>query len=118
MILLLVNILHTVGFFGGPSSPPRSRGWTRRTPKADELRVARSRKKPPWVRREVIRLKALMPEASCRKLADTFCLLYEHARAMTVGKSYVHGVVRDHALEILRKRREIRRRKPGISARN
>lgn len=43
--------------------------------------------KPPWVCKEVIRLKALMPEHGSRKIAVTFNHLHQDRRGMTVGKT-------------------------------
>ena len=51
--------------------------------------------KPPWVRKEVIRLKALMPDHGCRKISVTFNHLHQDRRGMTVGKTYVAMVLQD-----------------------
>lgn len=74
--------------------------------------------KPEWVRLEIIRLKALMPEQGCRKLADTFNRMHS-GREETVGKTYVSGVVRKHWHEIIAQRRQVRNRrhKPTTSNR-
>jgi hypothetical protein len=45
--------------------------------------------KPKWVRDEVIRLKALMPEAGCRTIAHHFNRRWVAKRQMTVSKTYV-----------------------------
>lgn len=75
----------------------------------------RNAKKPPWVREVVIHLKAMMPTLGCRKLAEAFNRLYAAGRNMTVGKSYVAGVIRTHRYEIARIRERVRNRtgKPG-----
>lgn len=77
-----------------------------------------NRPKPPWVRDEIIRLKALMSHDGCRRIADTFNFLFESSRTMTVGKTFVANVVRDAQLEIVRKRRELKHRIPRPMPRN
>lgn len=46
----------------------------------------RSRRKPDWALKELTRLKAHMPDAGCRTLADTFNRLFAH-RQILVCKS-------------------------------
>ncbi len=65
--------------------------------------------KPEWVRLEIIRLKALMPECGCRKVAETFNRVNVH-RDMTVGKSYACSVIRKHRYEIEAQRKQVRSR--------
>jgi putative transposase len=72
-----------------------------------------SRRKPQWVVDAVIRLKALQPKASNRVMAAQFNRLYAASRSMTVSSSYVHYTVREHQLDILRKRREIKSKVPS-----
>ncbi len=74
--------------------------------------------KPPWVRREVLRLKALMPEAGCRRIAQAFNRLHRDRRGMTVGKTFVADTLRDHGEELLRLRRQIKHPRPRRLARN
>ncbi len=74
--------------------------------------------KPPWVPRELLRLKALMPGAGCRRIAHTFNRLHEGRRDVTVGKTFVAGVLRGRGEEVLRLRRDIKHRKPRLLARN
>jgi hypothetical protein len=66
--------------------------------------------KPEWVKKKVIRLKALMPQAGCRIIAHAFNRLNEH-RGMTVGKSYVNEVVKKHRYEIQILRRRIKHKR-------
>ena len=68
--------------------------------------------KPAWVRHEVLRLKALMPNSGCRKIADSFNRRFESTRHMTVGKSYVSNTIRKHHYEIAILRRKIKNAKP------
>ncbi|MEO1368186.1 MAG: integrase, partial [Acidobacteriota bacterium] len=63
---------------------------------------------------EVVRLKALMPDYGCRKIAFTFNALHGNSasRQMTVGKSFVSNVVKHNVAEIRRKQRELKHRMP------
>jgi transposase InsO family protein len=70
------------------------------------------------VRDEVIRLKALMPTASVRTVAATFNTLWRKRRGETVGKTFVAGVIRAPQLDIVRKRAEIKKRRPRPMERN
>ena len=69
-------------------------------------------KKPDWVRNEIIRMKALMPDESCYKLADTFNRRFKTARQMSVGKTFVWEIIKTHQYEIAILRKDIRNRKP------
>jgi transposase InsO family protein len=64
--------------------------------------------KPAWVRSELQRLKALMPDAGCRAIADCFNRRFAAKHAMTVGKTFVSQVIRNHFHEIRFLRRKIR----------
>lgn len=72
----------------------------------------RFKKKPDWVRAEVIRLKALMPGNGCRKLANQFNRLYMDTREETVSKSYVANVIKLEHYAILEKRRHFKNNVP------
>jgi hypothetical protein len=72
----------------------------------------RSRAKPAWIQREVLRLKALMPHSGCRKIANSFNRRFALARQMTVGKCYVSDTIRKHHYEIAILRRQIKNNKP------
>jgi transposase InsO family protein len=78
--------------------------------------------KPPWVTREIVCLKALMPVAGCRTLALVFNRRFaRHAnvrRRMTVGKSFVASILRKHSYEIEVIRRRIKHRVPPALPRN
>ncbi|WP_157753570.1 integrase core domain-containing protein [Ghiorsea bivora] len=67
--------------------------------------------KPKWVKHKVIRLKALMPQAGCRTIAHTFNRLHEH-KGMTVSKSYVNTVIRNHQFAIQTLRRKLKHKRP------
>jgi len=82
-------------------------------------RHARRAAKPAWVRREIIRLKALMREdGSCRAVADVFNRRFAAARNMSVGKTFVAEAIRTHQYEILAARRMIKNARPRRLPRN
>lgn len=72
----------------------------------------RSRRKPEWVRREVIHLAALLGEPSCRTIAGIFNRRFAHARKTTVGKTFVHDLLRERRYEIAFAKRRIKNAKP------
>lgn len=69
-------------------------------------------KKPDWVPKEIIRMKALMPELGCRKLADSFNRRFKNSKQMTVGKTYVSNVIQKHEYDIQIIRKKLKHRKP------
>ncbi|MCL5059792.1 MAG: integrase core domain-containing protein [Candidatus Thermoplasmatota archaeon] len=82
----------------------------------------RTRAKPLWVTREIVRLKALMPDAGCRVIALVFNRRYtRHAdskQRMTVGKSFVAETLRRHRYKIEAMRRRMKHRVPRAMPRN
>lgn len=111
MLLILVAGLWLLRRFFHPHRRsvhrPRGRPFT---PAA--VRFIRVRK-PEWVVDEVVRLKALMGDLGCRKVADTFNRLHAARHSMTVSKSFVATTVRGHRLEIAGLRAEWKRRIPS-----
>lgn len=95
------------------------RSGRRRSPPIAHCRM---QAKPSWVVREIVRLKALMPDAGCRMIADSFNRRFAcHAdfkRRATVGKSFVADTVRKHRYEIEVERRRIKHRVPPALPRN
>jgi putative transposase len=82
----------------------------------------RSQPKPPWVKREVIRLKALMPRTGCRTIATIFNRRFgghsSHKRRATVGKTFVCEIIRRHCYEIEVERRRIKNARPRTVPKN
>jgi transposase InsO family protein len=76
------------------------------------LRSRRCLAKPAWVRKELIRLKALMPDAGCRAISNIFNRRFAARRRMTVGKTFVSDVMRKHHYEIEVARRHIKNARP------
>jgi len=68
--------------------------------------------KPKWVQQEVIRLKAVMPQAGCRTIAHHFNRRWTSRRQMTVSKTYVADTCRKQQYEILHARRTLKHRIP------
>jgi transposase InsO family protein len=82
------------------------------------IRRPHAHPKPAWVRREIIRLKALMPEAGCRTLAHCFNRRFAVPKRMTVGKTYVADTIRRHQYAILAARRRLKHAMPRPVPRN
>lgn len=78
----------------------------------------RTHTKPAWVVREIIRLKALMPDAGCRTISLVFNRRFATSRKMTVGKTFVADTIRRHRYEIEVMRRKIKHRVPRPTPRN
>jgi transposase InsO family protein len=81
-------------------------------------RLFRCAAKPAWVRQEIIRLKALMPHAGCRAIADSFNRRFAAEPRMTVGKTFVSEVTQRHQYEIDIVRRQIKNARPRPVPRN
>lgn len=92
---------HASGFHG-------RRKWETSAPP-----TSRYAKKPDWVAKEIIRMKALMKTAGCRSIADSFNRRFA-IKGMSVGKTFVNGIIRKHEYEIriLRKKHKHRKPKP------
>src|SRR5882672_5287327 len=56
--------------------------------------------KRAWVKKEVIRLKALMPEAGCRRIANSFNRRFAAKKRITVGKTFVSEFFRERCYEV------------------
>jgi transposase InsO family protein len=93
-----------------PAKFPRRFG--QRKSETDKKTFYRRQPKPAWVKQEVIRLKALMAEAGCRTIANTFNRRFAEDRQMTVSKTYANDVIRKHKYEIQILRKKIKNRRP------
>lgn len=116
LTLLFVLLLHLVRLFRFVSGRyPRP---YRRL--AEPARPAyRHQRKPEWVRKEVIRLKALMREAgTCRAIEAVFNRRFARKRRMTVGRTWVSEVIRAHRYEIEVVGRRIQNAKPRAVPKN
>jgi hypothetical protein len=81
-------------------------------------RIPMAQRKPDWVVSELVRLKALMPDAGCQRLADMFNRCFAATRNMTVSKSYVAYTMMQERYAIEVERRRMRHKKPFNPARN
>jgi transposase InsO family protein len=77
-----------------------------------------SQQKPEWLKREIIQLKACMPKAGCRTIADICNRRFAAARKVTVGKTFVHETLQRHEYEIQILRRKLKHAKPKAVPRN
>src|SRR3990172_3923292 len=85
---------------------------------ADRHNHRHSPQKPEWLKAEIIRLKALMPQAGCRTIADICNRRFAASRKVTVGKTYVHQILQQHDYEIQILRRNLKHAKPKLLPRN
>jgi len=67
--------------------------------------------KPPWVAKEVLKLKALSNEG-CRSVTYMFNRRYSDSRNMTVSKTYVAYTIKKQQYEIQVLRRKIKHKRP------
>ncbi len=77
-----------------------------------------SPRKPEWLKGEIIRLKALMPQAGCRSIAGICNRRFAASRKITVGKIYAHQILQQHDYEIQILRRSLKHAKPKVAPRN
>ncbi len=110
MILMIVLVLCLVAVEFVRPQRPRPRRHRPKPGSPAEPGHGFNRRKPDWVRKEVLRLRALMNEG-CRTIAKTFNLLHAR-RGESVGHSFVAELVKAHHEEILRLRHDIKHRKP------
>lgn len=99
-----------------PRSRVRRRGFQNQRPTSCRRMFAPP--KPKWVQHEVIRLKALMPEAGCRTIAHHFNRQWRSCRQMTVSKTYVADTIRRHQYLVYETRRKLKHRVPRPMPRN
>jgi Transposase and inactivated derivatives len=74
--------------------------------------------KPEWARKEILRLKALMPHAGCRSIADSFNGRFAARKRTSVGKTFVFELLRKHRHEIEILRRRIKNARPRLFPKN
>ncbi len=111
-LLLLLICFVTLLAFRFRTAPNPSTSIRRRAQAPAPPTGARTAPKPPWVHKEVLRLKALMPLHGCRKISIVFNHLHQHRRNMTVGKTFVATVLRQRQHELAGIRRQLKHRKP------
>jgi putative transposase len=92
-------------------------GRRRRSPGTIPAVPIRSAKKPDWVGRELVRIKAWSPQLGCRVIAEVFNRQFAERR-ITVSKSHVNDLLRRKRLDVLRLRRALKHRTPRSMDRN
>ncbi len=112
ILLMVVLLAFRLSFNSGPPRSRKKPANSSATPTGHFF----SKPKAAWVRREVFRLKALMPMNGCRKIAMSFNHL--HRGKESVSKSYVANQIAKHQKEIMRLRRGIKHRIPRPLPRN
>ncbi len=114
MLILLLLLFFLIRFNSlTTTSLPCSRRQKRDKPAVHSFNTP----KPPWVRDEVMVLKARLAYQGCRKIADTFNRLYAH-KGVTLGKTFVNEVIRTHQYEIQVLRRQMKNKPPRDFAHN
>lgn len=108
---------HVLGWLSRRACPTHRR-WTRAQCFASGSRRFRAVPKPTWVRNDVIRLKALMPQVGCRTIAHHFNRRWSARRDMTVSKTYVADTCKKHQYLIYEARRKLKHRVPRSIPRN
>lgn len=91
------------GWYRQPTSPPRH---------------VFAQPKPMWVKHDIIRLKALMPQAGCWTIVHHVNRRWTLRRHMTVSKTYGADTCRRHQYLILTARRKLKHRVPRPMPRN
>lgn len=100
LLLVMWKWLHAVFSFTRLVSQPKLHptGYKKINPATI---LHHSRRKPNWALKELTRLKAQMPDAGCRTLADTFNRLFAH-RQILVCKSTAYRLLGNQAYAVLR----------------
>ncbi len=117
-LLLLAIVRRWITSLRALFRPAAIRQRSRKLKTRTSSKAWKCRRKPPWVPRQVIRLAALMPDAGCRRIADTFNQLWEEKRGETVGKSYVYLRIKESKAEIRNLRRKLKHKPPAPLPRN
>ncbi|MBU1777706.1 MAG: DDE-type integrase/transposase/recombinase [Gammaproteobacteria bacterium] len=86
--------------------------------KIENRKLRHSQPKPEWLKREIIRLKANMPQAGCRTISDICNRRFAASRNISIGKTSVHRILQRHQYEIQILRRKLKHTKPKHVPRN
>jgi transposase InsO family protein len=117
--LFLALWLFALLFFRQLAFPPKRCAFYRRPTATTHSRIehqhAKNHRKPNWIRHEILRLKAHMPQAGCRCVTRTFNRLHPDA---SVGKTFVAQLIAHHQHDIAELRRQIRSAQPRVVAVN
>ena len=119
-LLAIVELLQSIiqripQWFANPSHLRRSHKHILPVNKHDHRHTPQ---KPEWLKQEIIRLKARMPQAGCRSIANICNRRFAASRKVTVGKTFVHQTLQRHDYEIQILRRNLKHAKPKAVPRN
>lgn len=117
-VIVVLLCLHIHRIMHGMFSPHRRHYHGKRMVHANKRNHPYTAKKPEWLKHEIIRLKAHMPQAGCRTIADICNRRFVASRKVTVGKTYVHEILQRHAYEVQIMRRNLKQAKPKSVPRN
>lgn len=114
ILLTIIELLHLCAerllrWFHVPAHPRRSHKFPQ---PVDVGKHRHSSRKPEWLKAEILRLKALMPQAGCRSIADICNRRFAASRNITVGKTCVHYILQRHEYEIQILRRNLKHARP------
>jgi transposase InsO family protein len=120
MLLAIAELLHSLVrrirlWFAAPSRQHRSYKHILPGNKHEHRHTPQ---KPEWLKYEIIRLKARMPQAGCRSISDICNRRYAASHHITVGKTFVHQTLQRHDYEIQILRRKLKHAKPKAVPRN
>lgn len=120
LLLAIIKLLQSLiqNFLLGFSAPVFCRHSHKKTYPANRKNHLYSKQKPEWIKQEIIRLKAIMPQAGCRSIADICNRRFAASRNITVGKTYVHQVLQQHDYDIQILRRNLKHAPPKVVPRN
>jgi len=112
IVTMLLYILNKVKSLFTPKENTHQYYKTSQNNVALDKTILRSRKKPQWVIDEVIKIKAIIPTASCRTIAIIFNQRYanHHPKQESIGKTFVGYTNRKYLYEIQIQRKKIKSR--------
>ncbi len=111
-MFLLILVFRLIFYFFPPKQIKSACYGKRKPPEELPLSFYLHPKKPDWVPKELIRMKAFMPDVGCRKLAESFNRRYAKKKHITVGKTYVSNIIKKHQYDIQVLRKNSKHRKP------
>ncbi len=116
---ILLGVLFIIGsaFFTNSIFKRKNAFVVKRSLKAKTYR-GHCQPKPRWVRRELIRIKAHVPLAGVRQVADIFNRNFAPKTGVSVGKTFVYVVLRDNIYEVEKLRKNWKYRIPKPMTKN
>ncbi len=119
---LMIAIIEYLGFGKALGRIcPKALYWKRNQSCKRHRRLNRhyhSPNKPEWLREEILRLKAHMPDAGCRTITNIINRRFATTRKVTVGKTFVHKLLQQNRYEIESLRRHLKHRPPAVTPHN